>query len=113
MTVMPMSRRFLVALMLMATTAGVFGYAVGGAQADPIIALERTALERWGEGNPDGVLGTYADQVTYFDPTRNGASTDVQPWVPCWRRFGENPYRPIRDGEPQSSVSRRHRGTDV
>jgi ketosteroid isomerase-like protein len=70
MTVMPMSRRFLIALILMATTAGVFGYAIGGAQADAIIALERTALERWGEGNPDGFLSTYADEVTYFDPTQ-------------------------------------------
>jgi ketosteroid isomerase-like protein len=33
-----------------------------------IIALERTALDRWGKGDPEGFLETYADDITYFDP---------------------------------------------
>jgi ketosteroid isomerase-like protein len=33
-----------------------------------IIAIERAALDRWGRGDPQGYLETYADEVTYFDP---------------------------------------------
>jgi len=38
-------------------------------QAEAIIALERAALDRWGHGDPEGFLETYAPEVTYFDPT--------------------------------------------
>jgi ketosteroid isomerase-like protein len=34
-----------------------------------VIATERAALERYGKGDPDGFLSTYAPDVTYFDPT--------------------------------------------
>src|SRR5437016_4564588 len=30
--------------------------------------LERTALDRWGAGDPSGYLDIYAADVTYFDP---------------------------------------------
>src|SRR5579863_9234132 len=33
-----------------------------------IVALERAALDRWGKGDPQGYLETYADDITYFDP---------------------------------------------
>jgi ketosteroid isomerase-like protein len=33
-----------------------------------IVALERAALDRWGKGDPEGYLETYAGDVTYFDP---------------------------------------------
>jgi ketosteroid isomerase-like protein len=36
--------------------------------ADQILTLERTALDRWGAGDPSGFLETYAGDVTYFDP---------------------------------------------
>lgn len=36
--------------------------------SDTIIALERGALEKWNQGNPDGYLQISADDVTYFDP---------------------------------------------
>jgi len=36
-------------------------------QADEIIALERGALDRWGNGDPRGFLEIYAPEVTYFD----------------------------------------------
>lgn len=40
-------------------------------QADAdVIATERAALERWGKGDPDGFLSTYAPEITYFDPTQ-------------------------------------------
>ena len=36
--------------------------------ADTIIALERAALDRWGRGDPQGYIETYAPEITYFDP---------------------------------------------
>ena len=33
-----------------------------------VIAVERAALDRWGKGDPQGFLQTYAPEVTYFDP---------------------------------------------
>ena len=33
-----------------------------------IIAIEKAALDRWGKGDPQGVLDTYAADITYFDP---------------------------------------------
>jgi hypothetical protein len=35
---------------------------------DIIIALERAALERWGQGDPSGFLEICAPDVVYFDP---------------------------------------------
>ena len=37
-------------------------------QPETIVALERAALDRWGKGDPQGYLETYAPDVTYFDP---------------------------------------------
>jgi len=40
-------------------------------QADAdVIATERAALERWGNGDPGGFLSTYAPEITYIDPTQ-------------------------------------------
>jgi ketosteroid isomerase-like protein len=36
--------------------------------AELILMLERTALDRWGAGDPNGFLDAYAADVTYFDP---------------------------------------------
>jgi ketosteroid isomerase-like protein len=36
--------------------------------SEEIIAIEKAALERWGKGDPQGVLQTYAADITYFDP---------------------------------------------
>ncbi len=47
--------------------------AVSAADAfDPevLVALERKALDRWGQGDPGGYLELYAPAVTYFDPQR-------------------------------------------
>jgi uncharacterized protein (TIGR02246 family) len=65
-----MSPRKLAALSL---AAGLFT-GPGGSQAqevrpDDVIALERAALDRWGRGDPQGFLETYAPEVTYFDPS--------------------------------------------
>jgi ketosteroid isomerase-like protein len=37
------------------------------AQTDSVIAIERAALNRWGKGDPNGFLETYAPEITYFD----------------------------------------------
>lgn len=36
--------------------------------AQEILSLERAALERWAQGDPDGCLDLSASDVTYFDP---------------------------------------------
>jgi ketosteroid isomerase-like protein len=66
-----MRRRTSVAIVLL-----VFAFAASWAatareqQADAdVIATERAALERWGKGDPDGFLTTYAPEITYFSPT--------------------------------------------
>ena len=38
--------------------------------AEEVIALERSALDRWIQGDPDGYLGPYSHGATYFDPFR-------------------------------------------
>ena len=42
-------------------------------EMDEIIALERQALDRWGQGDPAGFLALYGEEVSYFD-----ASTDAR-----------------------------------
>ena len=37
---------------------------------ETIIEMEREALERWGNGDPDGFLEISAEDVVYFDPYR-------------------------------------------
>ncbi len=50
---------------------GTWGQAAGDTEADAaaIIALERAALDRWGRGDPSGILEHCAPDVTYFDNT--------------------------------------------
>ncbi len=36
---------------------------------ETIVALERAALDRWNNGDPNGYIETYAAEVSYFDPT--------------------------------------------
>lgn len=41
----------------------------GAAREDgDVLALERAALDRWGRGDPQGVLDLYAEDITYYDP---------------------------------------------
>ena len=35
---------------------------------EELVAMERAALDRWIKLDPDGYLGIYAQEVTYFDP---------------------------------------------
>jgi ketosteroid isomerase-like protein len=60
----------------------------GDATAEQILTLERTALNRWGAGDPDGFLETYAEDVTYFDPVtaarldgHDAMTAYYRPWI--------------------------------
>jgi ketosteroid isomerase-like protein len=50
------------------------------AQFDPekIIAIEKAALDRWGKGDPQGYLETYAPDISYFDPAREKRADGIQ-----------------------------------
>jgi ketosteroid isomerase-like protein len=56
-----------------ATLAAVHPYP--GPPASPkehaVVALERTALTRWGHGDPQGYLELYSPDVAYFDPMQD------------------------------------------
>jgi ketosteroid isomerase-like protein len=39
-----------------------------GKVSEEIIALEKSALDRWIRADPDGYLSLYAKDATYFDP---------------------------------------------
>jgi ketosteroid isomerase-like protein len=43
--------------------------ASAGSLLDELVSLERSALDRWIRLDPDGYLGLYAPEVTYFDAT--------------------------------------------
>jgi hypothetical protein len=43
-------------------------HTLGDAGTDPVLAMERAALDRWGRGDPLGFLEICAPDVTYFDP---------------------------------------------
>jgi ketosteroid isomerase-like protein len=63
------------ALGVMGTSAPI---AVDQDDAATIIGLERAALDRWGNGDPEGFLGTYAPEITYFDPFQPQRVDSVQ-----------------------------------
>jgi ketosteroid isomerase-like protein len=66
-----MSQRLLAPLGILAITlATACARSAAPVQPDKIIALERSALDRWGRGDPQGYLTLYAREVTYFDPMR-------------------------------------------
>jgi uncharacterized protein (TIGR02246 family) len=57
---------FLVAATLIGCGATSF---VNQVQDDgEVIAVEKSALDRWGKGDVNGFISLYADEVTYFDP---------------------------------------------
>lgn len=46
-------------------------HAADSFEPETIVALERAALTRWGNGDPRGYLDLYAREITYFDPARD------------------------------------------
>ena len=59
----------LLGALFLAGIAGLPARRPAPVQAAQLIALERAALDRWGRGDPEGFLETYAPEVTYFDPS--------------------------------------------
>ncbi len=62
-------RTFALSLTVLVLFFGVRSVGKAGRDAsEEIIAIERSVLDRWGKGDPQGFLETYAPEVTYFDP---------------------------------------------
>ena len=60
------------ALLLVALNVASFAaHALSATQSDTMVAMERTALDRWGKGDPQGYLDIYGPDVTYFDPMQS------------------------------------------
>ena len=56
--------------------------------AEHIVSLERSALDRWIRADPDGYLGLYAPDATYFDPFRErrvDGLGELQAWTAAMR----------------------------
>lgn len=49
-------------------TTGITYTQKNNAFSELIISLEKSALEKWNNGNPSGFLDLSADDVVYFDP---------------------------------------------
>ena len=56
--------------------------------ADQIVALERAALNRWGNGDPGGFLDVYAPGVTYFDPLTPARVDGHAAMIEYYRPYG-------------------------
>ncbi|MFZ0034674.1 MAG: DUF4440 domain-containing protein [Sedimentisphaerales bacterium] len=52
-------------------TCGTEGVTTGDKKdtATAIIAMEKSALDRWAKGDPSGFLEIYAPDIVYFDPS--------------------------------------------
>jgi uncharacterized protein (TIGR02246 family) len=56
-------------------------------EANDIIAMERAALDRWGRGDTQGVLGLYANDITYFDPIQDKRVEGLEAMKVLYRPF--------------------------
>jgi len=54
---------------------------------DDIVALERKALDRWGNGDPGGFAEVYAPDITYFDPATASRIDGHQAMVDYYKPF--------------------------
>jgi hypothetical protein len=59
-----MCRRRLLSALVAAPAAELVACATDDVAEDSIIAAERAALDRWGKGDPQGYLDTYAPEIT-------------------------------------------------
>ena len=60
---------FVFALLIVMTGAMTLSAQTGDDAAETIIAMEKAALERWGNGDPWGFIEICAPEVTYQDPS--------------------------------------------
>jgi ketosteroid isomerase-like protein len=87
-----------------------------GTAADPLleqlVALERSALDRWIKADPDGYLGLYVPDVTYFDPT---VERRVDGLPALQARFApmRNAVIPVRDARYEMIGAKVQRHGDV
>jgi hypothetical protein len=103
----------IVAVALIAGWGSSFGNQVQQG-ADEVIALERSALDRWGRGDVGGFLSLYADEITYFDPMTD-RRVDGLPAMRAWYepfagKFTIDRYEMV---DPKSAAVRRRRCADV
>jgi ketosteroid isomerase-like protein len=70
-------KRFLLIIVVSGTLASC-DRAEAPFDPESIIALEKSALDRWGKGDPQGYLETYAPEITYFDPIRDKRADGIQ-----------------------------------
>ena len=47
--------------------------------AAEVIALERAALDRWGQGDPTAYLDRFEPDITYFDPMQERRVCSITP----------------------------------
>jgi|ERR1041384_6459143 len=64
-----MQRIFRLALLLVNSSFITPGVAADDFRPETIIALERSALDRWIKGDPQGFLETYGPDISYFAPS--------------------------------------------
>jgi uncharacterized protein (TIGR02246 family) len=58
-----------------------------GSETNDIIAMERAALDRWGQGDTQGVLDLYAKDITYFDPFQDKRVDGLEAMKALYRPF--------------------------
>ena len=82
-----------------------------------IIALERSALDRWITFDPQGYLDLGAPELTYFDPYRDKRVDGLQALKallePCQATHGHNHGATLRDDRSQGSTIRRCGALDI
>jgi ketosteroid isomerase-like protein len=68
--------------------------------AAEVIALERAALDRWGQGDPSVYLALFADEITYFDPAQeqrvDGAAAMTALFAPITGKIRVDRYDMLR-----------------
>ena len=65
--------------------------------AQTIINLEKSALDRWGKGDPSGCLETLRPEDTYFDPFLDHRITGLAELTRYYEGTPrENKHRPLR-----------------
>lgn len=79
---------------------------------DEIIALERSALDRWITFDPQGYLDLYAPEVTYFDPNVAKRIDGVEAMKALLAPIAELKGA-IRDARYEMHDARIHRHGDV
>ena len=74
----------------------------GGDPEAAIIALERRALERWNQGDPDGFLELTSGDVVYFDPALGRKLIGKKALLR--HSQGQDPDRHVPDDRPRRAI---------